>query len=1091
MKTSFPFLLLLFLVNHISLYAQSTFACPDGADILPESNCYLSCISCDGFDGGLISNNYNIPPGFVNPPPGYCAPSIDNLSYLPFVAGSDHMIFDFVTFNCAIGLGLQVGIYGTNDCDVWTQESVCIDQAYPGQPYILDAFGLVVGKIYYFVIDGFNGDFCEFQINVLQGSTEVMAPTGVPVIDGPDTICTGGVGDFTVSGVSGATEYLWEFNGNQIYGEPDIRFFFDTTGQYDLCVTPYNPCFGNGITTCKTIVVDQLPTAFIDETICAEDFPYQFQWQVFIAPGVYVYESLTPDGCIQEYVLNLEQYPEPPVTVIDTFVCNGESINIGGFNYTSPGSYTTTLSNINGCDSMVVVTLDVISSIFNNIGLIASSEYIQIGSELITSPGPFDVLLQQENGCDSLVIGFLELFALDTMIIDTAICEGEALIVGMDTVEVSGVYYDSLFNGNSFDTLLQYNLTVNPTFDTLLLDTICVGESYVVGDSLYTESGSYTNILPSTEGCDSTVLLDLFVLQPMDTITAQICEGETYTIGDSNYNTAGAYTDTIQGASGCQSIILSIVEVWPVSETFLTEQICEGDAYQFGTQVLGVSGSYTDTLTAVNGCDSIIDLDLAVIPTSFTSLFVSICPGEILQTPAGNYTSPGVYTETYVGTQGCDSIVDITLSWFLTYQDTIQESICEGDTLLWNNIPYTATGIYEQALTTTEGCDSTVTLLLDVNPTDTTQLEATICNGDNYMFGDSILTQSGAYEQVLTSATTQCDSIILLNLEVLPLNLVTIDTTICEGEGLVIGGEFIDQAGAYQFVLQDQFLCDSIVEVIMTIIPTSYTDIQAEICEGDSFEVGDTSYTDAGVYTSTLVSIFGCDSIVHLTLSVIPFNEPTVIDTTLCFGEIFEIGPYAFTDTVDNLLQFTGENGCDSLVHLQLGYYDEIVIQSVEIEADLIGGLPDGVISLTLAGGTAPYSYLWSNGRVSNEIDLLVAGEYFVIVTDARGCQGGFYFTVPLDPGILPEVMLVRTGTSQIKVSPNPFTTEIELEIFVEDQSKLVMLRLFNTNGQLIWEEIREENRFVIHPQIAAGLYWLVVYQNNQIIGVERILKIE
>jgi hypothetical protein len=53
------------------------------------------------------------------------------------------------------------------------------------------------------------------------------------------------------------------------------------------------------------------------------------------------------------------------------------------------------------------------------------------------------------------------------------------------------------------------------------------------------------------------------------------------------------------------------------------------------------------------------------------------------------------------------------------------------------------------------------------------------------------------------------------------------------------------------------------------------------------------------------------------------------------------------------------------------------------------------------------------------------------------------------------------------------------------------MLRLFNTNGQLIWEEIREENRFVIHPQIAAGLYWLVVYQNNQIIGVERILKIE
>ena len=46
-----------------------------------------------------------------------------------------------------------------------------------------------------------------------------------------------------------------------------------------------------------------------------------------------------------------------------------------------------------------------------------------------------------------------------------------------------------------------------------------------------------------------------------------------------------------------------------------------------------------------------------------------------------------------------------------------------------------------------------------------------------------------------------------------------------------------------------------------------------------------------------------------------------------------------------------------------------------------------GLVNLTVSGGTAPYKYLWSNSRTTEDINGLVAGTYTVTVTDARGCS--------------------------------------------------------------------------------------------------------
>lgn len=63
-------------------------------------------------------------------------------------------------------------------------------------------------------------------------------------------------------------------------------------------------------------------------------------------------------------------------------------------------------------------------------------------------------------------------------------------------------------------------------------------------------------------------------------------------------------------------------------------------------------------------------------------------------------------------------------------------------------------------------------------------------------------------------------------------------------------------------------------------------------------------------------------------------------------------------------------------------------------------GATDGALTATVAGGTAPYSYVWSNGfTAGNVASTLGVGTYSVVVTDARGCT---VTSVPTTIGIIP-----------------------------------------------------------------------------------------
>ena len=148
----------------------------------------------------------------------------------------------------------------------------------------------------------------------------------------------------------------------------------------------------------------------------------------------------------------------------------------------------------------------------------------------------------------------------------------------------------------------------------------------------------------------------------------------------------------------------------PISAT-----ICEGQVYTENNFNVSEAGVYTQTLTSVNGCDSIVTLTLNVNPVFNTELTATICEGTSYTENGFNVNEAGTYTQTLQTEFGCDSIVNLTLSVNPIFDTTITATINAGETYAEFGFNESEAGTYVQNLQTVNGCDSTITLILDVN----------------------------------------------------------------------------------------------------------------------------------------------------------------------------------------------------------------------------------------------------------------------------------------------------------------------------------------------------------------------------------------
>ncbi|MCB0521628.1 MAG: T9SS type A sorting domain-containing protein [Saprospiraceae bacterium] len=186
--------------------------------------------------------------------------------------------------------------------------------------------------------------------------------------------------------------------------------------------------------------------------------------------------------------------------------------------------------------------------------------------------------------------------------------------------------------------------------------------------------------------------------------------------------------------------------------------------------------------------------------------------------------------------------------------------------------------------------------------------------------------------------------------------------------------------------------CVSADSVSITVFPAFASYDTIEICEGQSVVLFGDTITMAGVYSDTLTTADGCDSISTVTVTVLP-GISTSEAINICFGETTIIFGMPTGTAGVYEMTFPGANGCDSTHTITLTVGDEILIDFQLENAACFGG-NDGSATVSASGGAGNFTYEWENGETTATLDGLAAGTYNVTVMDGDGCTASGEVTI-------------------------------------------------------------------------------------------------
>ncbi|MEM6348002.1 MAG: lamin tail domain-containing protein, partial [Bacteroidota bacterium] len=387
---------------------------------------------------------------------------------------------------------------------------------------------------------------------------------------------------------------------------------------------------------------------------------------------------------------------------------------------------------------------------------------------------------------------------------------GSVANIGIDGSQTPLGYSDANLN------FLPYNVTDGTitvgTCDKTGTDnvTICSDATpYIFGTQSLNTTGVYTEIFSAVNGCDSTVTLTLTVNPTYDIILSPVVCSDQFPI------TFGSQTVTLppfgpgpgfevsayevfQSVDGCDSAVLfAPIIIYPRPLNAQTPTICGNEASSVnltafesaiigpvllpGTEVLSYSRSATPNVLIADPTDvSVIDGEIIIVnwsnglcnPQTTTITFtvnptydltdaISLCNSALPYTfGTQSLIGPGTYTETFQSQNGCDSTVTLTLSVDPIIQTTDAVTICEDATpYIFGTQSLNVSGVFMETFTSSVGCDSVVTLTLVVDQLPVlTALTPTICASDASsvdltIYQSQITTDPGSFSWARPGAT--------------------------------------------------------------------------------------------------------------------------------------------------------------------------------------------------------------------------------------------------------------------------------------------------------------------------------------------------
>ena len=266
-------------------------------------------------------------------------------------------------------------------------------------------------------------------------------------------------------------------------------------------------------------------------------------------------------------------------------------------------------------------------------------------------------------------------------------------------------------------------------------------------------------------------------------------------------------------------------------------------------------------------------------------------------------------------------------------------------------------------------------------------------NGSNDSIADSL--SSGNYLVIITDSIACSDTFDFFINE--PQEII-VDTIIeiCDIDSFQVGNNYYSVSGLYNDTLISFKGCDSILGLELMLNPSYGFNEQITVC--DSIIWNGVSYSQSGLYSLNLLTLKGCDSIFYLDLTINNISTSTQ-NIMSCDDLISPSGNYIWTNTGTYLDTIQNHLGCDSILTINYTKSPPISIVTSYLDPSCYN-LNNGVVLVdSIFGGLGNFTVDWGGVDTNS----LFAGNYTVLVTDSIGC--------------LASESIVLTQPSQINIS--------------------------------------------------------------------------
>ncbi len=855
--------------------------------------------------------------------------------YFAFVAGTTYIEFGIKLPKCANNTGIEVAILSTcpSVSGLPPATALTCGTITPANPtFIYDLF--FPGAVYYLMIDGISGDFCEFNLEIIAGSANPPALGSLGTIQGPTQVCPKGTYTYTIPHVTNAVSYTWTAppgskinGGNNVVTLPALNTNNNTvTIQFgglsgNVCFTASNTCDAPK-TTCLPVTNAPIPiTNLPDVTICYEQLPYIWEEApntAILTPGTYTLTSSAYSsavGCDSIVRQKIRALPLKYKTLPTIYLCEPDCYVLDGVQYCEAGTFQQNLITADGCDSTLNFTLV----------RIPVKAVVQQPAEVLTCKKTSIKLTS--NGStkgNSVFYNWLNPTGQNISNADTAVAS------------TPGVYTFIVSNFGPGGKVCRDTAKLTVTSD-VAVPMVNAGPDKVL---------SCAN--PQVQLSGSGSAGQQFTYLWLASNGGNIVSGSTTLTP--TVNATGTYTLRITNTeNGCTAVGVAFVTATTLPPT----ASASGGAFTCAQpnvtlQSTTNAANPTFTWSGPNGFASNLQNPSANAAGTYTVVIkdgVTGCTNTATATVTANTQQPGA-------SASGDTLTCVVNSVTLNGGSPASNpgfawSGPNGYTSNLQNPSANTAGNYVLTVTGANGCTSTATAIVVLNNTAPGASLATSGNLNCKNSAINIVATSNALAGLLSHTWTKPDN-----------------STVNTGSNPVLSAT---QAGAYSVVITNtQNGCTSTANATVNQSPAVTASASATLALCNGANNGSVTATPGG----------GNGSFSYL-WSVNNANTATVNN----------LGAGTYTVTVTD-----GEN-CTATATATVGQPEPIAVNA-SATPQMANGSADGTASANPGGGTPGYTYLWSNAGVTATITGLLPGSYTVTVTDQNGCTAVAVVTV-------------------------------------------------------------------------------------------------